>query len=83
LGHAIASSRSDHKTGDYIGVCHADCNLRIGICKVEIPVFFHNGEGYDNHLISQAISRLENIENLKLSVIPDNTEKRKMENFRG
>jgi hypothetical protein len=73
----------DHKTGEYIGACHADCNLRMGIRKVKIPVFFHNGKGYDNHFIIQAISRLEDIENVKLSVIPDNSEKYKMVNFRG
>jgi hypothetical protein len=55
----------------------------MGIRKMEIPVFFHNGKGYDNHFISQAISRLEDIESVKLSVIPDNSEKYKMVNFRG
>jgi hypothetical protein len=72
----------DHKTGEYIGAAHADCNLRMGIRKVEIPVFFNNGKGYDNHFIIQAISRLEDIENVQLSVIPDNSEKYKMVNFR-
>jgi hypothetical protein len=73
----------DHKNGNYIGAAHADCNLCMGIRKVEIPVFFHNGKGYDNHFIIQAISRPEDIENVKLSVIPDNIEKYKMVNFRG
>jgi hypothetical protein len=59
-----------HMTGEYIGACHADCNLRMGLRYVDIPVFFHNGKGYDNHLIIQAISRLEDIKSAKLSVIP-------------
>jgi hypothetical protein len=41
----------DLKTGEYIGAFHADCNLRMGIRSVDIPVFFHNGKGYDNHFI--------------------------------
>jgi hypothetical protein len=73
----------DHKTGDCIGACHADCNLRTWIRKVEIPVFFHNGKGYDNHFIIRPISRLEDTENVMLSAIPDNNEKYKMVNFRG
>jgi hypothetical protein len=73
----------DHKTGDYIGTCHADYNLRMGNRQVEILVLFHNDKGYDKSFIIPAISSLEDIENVKLSVIPDNTEKYKMVNFRG
>jgi hypothetical protein len=51
----------------------------MGIRKVDIPVFFNNGKGCDNHFIIQAISRLEDIENVKLCVIQNN----KMVNFRG
>jgi hypothetical protein len=74
----------DHKTGDYIGATHADCNLRIGIIlKVEIAVSFHNGKGNGSHFIIQTISRLEDIQKVKLSDIPDNNEKHIMGNFRG
>jgi hypothetical protein len=51
---------------------------------VKIPVFFRNGDGYDNHFIIRAVSRHEDdIENVKLPVIPDHNEKYKMVNFRG
>jgi hypothetical protein len=73
----------DHKNGNYIGAAHADCNLRMGIREVEIPVFSHNDRGYDNHFIIQAISRPEDTKNVKASVIPDSSEKYKMMNCRG
>jgi hypothetical protein len=56
----------------------------MGIRKLEIPVFFQNGKGYDNHFIIQAISRhKDDIENVKLSVIPDYNEKYTMVKFCG
>jgi hypothetical protein len=41
----------DHITGDFRGWAHSKCNLKLDITKQKIPVFFHNGSGFDFHLI--------------------------------
>ena len=70
-----------HITGQYRGAAHNACNLKLKICPriTQIPVVFHNLRGYDSHLIMQAISKIqetnEDEDYLKLSCIPNNTEK--------
>jgi len=46
-----------HITGRYRGAAHSDCNkkLRISPKTDEIPVIFHNLEGYDAHHVFQAV----------------------------
>lgn len=43
-----------HRTGKYRGAAHNSCNINYNY-KKEIPVFFHNGRGYDNHLIIEEV----------------------------
>jgi len=44
----------DHFTGKYRGPAHQECNIN---CKkpTRIPVIFHNGSKYDNHLFIKAL----------------------------
>ena len=44
-----------HFTGKYRGAAHSICNLKYKVPK-DIPVVFHNGSIYDNHLIIKQIS---------------------------
>ena len=45
-----------HFTGNYRGAAHSICNLKYKVPK-DIPVVFHNGSIYDNHLIIKQISK--------------------------
>ena len=45
-----------HFTGKYRGAAHSICNLKYKVPK-DIPVVFHNGSIYDNHLIIKQISK--------------------------
>ena len=45
-----------HFTGKYRGAAHSICNLKNKVPKF-IPVIFHNGSRYDNHLIIRQISK--------------------------
>ena len=49
-----------HITGKYRGYAHQDRNLKLKIKpeEIEIPVIFHNLEGYDSHFIMQEISQI-------------------------
>ena len=62
-----------HITGKYIGPAHYDCNLNRNYNKFKIPVFFHNGKGYDAHFIIQEVSKIDAIE--QIDIIPKNEEK--------
>ena len=59
-----------HITGEYRGAAHNACNLKLRL-NPSIPVVFHNLQGYDSHLLMQAISKVEG----RVSCIPNNTEK--------
>ena len=61
----------DHKTGKFIGPACNACNLKRKTTN-KIPIFFHNGKGYDNHLIIKA---LKDEHNKRLSCIAQNFEK--------
>ena len=52
-----------HITGQYIGAAHNDCNIHRNTKYYKIPVFFHNGKGYDSHFIINEISNIEDINN--------------------
>ena len=39
-----------HFTGEFRGAAHEQCNLKLRKIK-DIPVFFHNLQGYDGHFI--------------------------------
>ena len=60
-----------HFTGKYRGATHFKCNLAFKYPKT-IPVFSHNLEGYDSHLLMQHLGKYKNI---KLFCIPTNSEK--------
>ena len=60
-----------HLTGKYRGPAHYKCNLAFKYSK-HIPVFFHNLEGYDSHLLMQDLGKYKD---KKLSCIRKNTEK--------
>ena len=46
-------------TGEFLNVVCDDCNKKMHLPKY-LPVFFHNGGGYDFHFILRAIARLTN-----------------------
>ena len=64
-----------HITGKYRGAAHSICNLKLQIKAdvTQIPVFFHNLENYDAHLIMQGISAYQ--DQREIFVIPKTSEK--------
>ena len=59
-----------HFTGQYRGAAHNKCNL---MCRkpMNLPVIFHNLQGYDAHLFIKQLARLEG----DLNCIPSIEEK--------
>ena len=55
-----------HITGKYRGADHKKCNPELRTPR-ELPVIFHNLEGYDGHLISR---ELNNFKDIDIQVIP-------------
>ncbi len=51
----------DHGTGAYRGAAHGCCNLHVSQKgqKAQIPIIFHNAEGYASHYIFQAAAALQ------------------------
>ena len=49
-----------HFTGKYRGCAHSMCNLNFCNRYFKIPVFFHNMQNYDGHLIIQNAEKLSN-----------------------
>ena len=45
-----------HVSGKYTGAEHWNCNVNFKMTK-EIPVIFHNLEGYGSHLISKELGK--------------------------
>ena len=60
-----------HLTGKYRGPAHNRCNINYRLRKF-IPVFFHNLEGYDSHLLMQ---QLGSYKKRRVSCIAKNMEK--------
>ena len=58
-----------HFTGIYRGAAHNKCNLRLKQDKT-VPVLFHNGQGYDFHLLVHNLGKLEG----EIDVIAKNDE---------
>ena len=56
---------------EYRGVVHSICNLKYSVLK-EVPIAFHNGSNYDNHVI---IKELAEEFKKKLTYLCENTEK--------
>lgn len=46
----------DHISGKYLGAAHGLCNIQRGECK-NIPMFCHNGNGYDNHILLKHLKK--------------------------
>jgi len=61
----------DHFNGEYRGAAHDKCNIN---CKKprRIPIIFHNGSNYDNHLFIKALA--EYGKNKKINIIGKTTE---------
>ena len=62
-----------HITGEYIGAACYGCNINRNYKNFQIPVFFHNGKGYDSHFIINEIANFEEID--KINIIPKTEEK--------
>ena len=65
-------------TGKCKGTAHRSCMSKAWIDpkKIRIPIVFHNLKGYDSHFIIQELGNFINKQkNMKVSVIPNNTEK--------
>jgi hypothetical protein len=75
LEHDIKVRDHCHVTGKYRGPAHQNCNLQLKIepGKIHIPVIFHNGTQYDNHIVMQGIGAIECKQ--QLNCIPKNYEK--------
>jgi len=50
----------NHFNGKYRGAACISCNTKEGKCSKIIPVFFHNGSGYDFHFIIEELMKYEN-----------------------
>ena len=47
-----------HTTGKFRGAAHTQCNLKLKIPK-KLPIFFHNLEGYDEHIIFKELNKFD------------------------
>ena len=59
-----------HITRKCTGSAHRDCNINLKL-NHKISIVFHNLKNYDSHLIMQELGKF----NLKISVIPNGSEK--------
>ena len=50
-----------HITGEYRGPAHSKCNLKLKMPR-KLPIFFHNLEGYDGHVIFKELNNFDNID---------------------
>jgi hypothetical protein len=63
----------DHYTGKYLGGSCNKCNMLRRIKRRTIPIFFHNGKGYDNHFIMR--EGFDHFPKWNIDVIPSSMEK--------
>lgn len=63
----------DHLTGNYRGAACQDCNTKMRLNRLMLPIFFHNFRNYDCHILCQAA--LGKKKGWQLSVIPQTKEK--------
>ena len=61
----------DHFSGVYRGAAHNTCNLKLRNTS-DLNIFFHNGRGYDFHLL---VEKLGMIPDISLDCIAENKEK--------
>ena len=47
----------DHYTGKYRGAAHYVCNINYNFKNFNLPIFFHNLKGYDEHFIIRAYAK--------------------------
>ena len=59
-----------HVTGNYRGLAHRDCNIKVKL-NHKIPVVFHNLKNYDSYVIMLELGKL----NFKTNVLPNGLEK--------
>lgn len=73
--HREAVKDHCHISGKYRGAAHWGCDktLRLNVKTLKIPVVFHNLQGYDAHLIMQAMAKTD--KKKELSWIAKNVEK--------
>jgi hypothetical protein len=64
----------DHLTGNFRGAACNSCNLKCRNDRLSIPIYFHNGKGYDFHHIIKCIGSVLKNKKYNLSCIPLNTE---------
>ena len=55
-----------HITGKYIGASHNACNLNRIESRKKIPVFFHNGKGYDSHFIIDEVANIDKVRHIDM-----------------
>lgn len=62
-----------HDTGVFRGASHQSCNVRYNNkpSTLKMPFFFHNLQGYDEHLLIRALKK----RHAKIRIIPTNIEK--------
>ena len=60
-----------HIKGKYSGPAHKKCNLKLKIPR-QLPIIFHNFEGYDDHLFFRELKKFKDI---NIQVIPKSSEK--------
>ena len=63
----------DHLTGEYRGAACQECNNKMRLRRLFLPVFFHNFKNYDAHAI--CIESLGKMKHWTLEVIPQTKEK--------
>ena len=54
-----------HVTGKFRSAAHWTCNIDFQLTK-NVPVIFHNSGGYNSHLISYELNKIDT----KINVIP-------------
>ena len=67
--HMIKNKVRDHChiTGKNRGPAHRSCNSKFKISR-KLPIFFHNLQGYDGHLIFKELHNYEQIKGIPKSI---------------
>ena len=72
-GLAYKVCEHDHLTGEYRGAACQECNNKMRLRRLYLPVYFHNFKNYDAHAI--CIESLGKMKHWDVSVIPNTKEK--------
>ena len=73
FSQAIKIREHNHMNGKYRGAACQSCNTQEGKVSKRIPVFFHNGSGYDFHFIISELMKYED-KNNKVEVLAKTSE---------